>query len=512
MSSQNKGLFSDKIVQKDWIQLHPLKLHSTTDFYYIQLSNKIFTLLLKDKTVNEFPTSLKRQFALTATAYFEDVISKIGLWSAIRKIHFEKHGKYIPFIDTTDEYQLDEINLEDVQFLIWTIFQRDVLECDELRFINIENPLLRYVSLIVYGVLDAEYETAPENETLYNAVHSANLATDYFLFREFLKWLHYDSYLSEEYPENEVRNEIEDLKKTKNQEYFYENKDALKYTLVHSLIFTSPCSPMAILSSKWLAEIVSDSKVKDIARAIAYRRFNNYRITGIDSKTIKVQLLDGDTDILELDINSLNSTKGIKDKTTISCAMTWFDGIWNVNGMASFGDIDEDDNLKDSINNVAIEKKEDDKLTYDFVLKNNNNSPIAYFRDTKELSVFLLKLFPNSSKSELIPSNMTGNTNIVIFTHPKLGLIMFPDLAKWIKDKNNPCYNQKSASDHAVSILCGGYSCQREFLEYVIQNNLIPDARINSLNGEDYGRKLVQQNLDFIIRFFQPELFSVKVD
>ena len=35
---------------------------------------------------------------------------------------------------------------------------------------------------------------------------------------------------------------------------------------------------------------------------------------------------------------------------------------------------------------------------------------------------------------------------------------------------------------------------------------------INSLNGEDYGRKLVQENLDFIIRFFQPELFSVKVD
>jgi hypothetical protein len=87
---------------------------------------------------------------------------------------------------------------------------------------------------------------------------------------------------------------------------------------------------------------------------------------------------------------------------------------------------------------------------------------------------------------------------------------MYSDLAKWIKDKNNPCYNKQSATDDSISLLCGGYNCQREFLEYLIQNNLIPDARINSLKGEEYGRKLLQDNLDFIVRFFQPELFATK--
>jgi hypothetical protein len=78
-----------------------------------------------------------------------------------------------------------------------------------------------------------------------------------------------------------------------------------------------------------------------------------------------------------------------------------------------------------------------------------------------------------------------------------------------IKDKNNPLYNKQDAADHAISILCGAYVCPRVFLEYLITNNLIPDARINSLKGHIYGQKLVQENLDFIVRFFQPKLFGV---
>jgi len=506
--SLKSRILTSKIVQKDWLQLHPLKLQSPTDFYYIQLSNKILNILLKDKNLPEFPIPLIRQLALIATAYFEDVISKIGLWRAMRQIHFEKQGKFIPFKETTDDYQPDEINPEDIQFLIWTIVQRDVLERDDLMFINIENPIVTYTSLLIYEALDDEYETAPENEVLFNAVHSSNLASDYFLFREFLKWLHYDSYLSCPYPKNHL---LDELELSKSHAFYKENKEALKYTLIYSLIFTSPCSPIAIPASKWLAEIVSDPKVKDIARSLKHNTFNNYRICSANNKTLTLKLLDGGVDSIELDLESMDSTAGIKDKTIISCAMTWFNGIWNVNGMSTFGNETNVDS-SDSANTTILKNKENDKLTYEFVLKNNHNSCIAYFRNTTELSDFLHKLFPNSAKSELIPDNIKSDHNFVVFTHPNIGLVMYPDLAKWIRDKNNSCYNKQSASDNAVSILCGGYTCQREFLEYLIQNNLIPDARINSLSGEEYGRKLVQDNLDFIIRFFQPELFSVKCE
>jgi hypothetical protein len=511
MASLHNNNLSKRIVQKDWIQLHPLKIQSPSDFYYIQLSNKILTLLENDKNVIEFSINLKRQFAITASAYFEDIISNIGLWKAFRQIHFDKYGKNLPFLNTTDDYCPDEINLEDVKFLIWTIVQHDELVTGENLFINIENPIVSYVSILIYELLNNEYETAPENETLYNAVHSIKLASDYFLFREFLKWLHYDSYLSQEYPKNKILDEIENIKETKNQEYFKENKFALNYTLVNSLIFTAPCSPMAILATKWLAEIATDSKVKYIARAIEYKAFENYRIISKNNKILRLKLQYGEADIFELALESLSSTAEIKNKNTISCAMTFFNGLWNVNGMASFGEEEPEEKIPTESTDIKrIKKSENNKTTFDFVLKNNKNSPIAYSRDSKDLLAFLLKLFPKSTKSELIPSNIETEKNFVVFAHPNIGLVLYSDLAKWIKDKNNPCYNKQSATDDSISLLCGGYNCQREFLEYLIQNNLIPDARINSLKGEEYGRKLLQDNLDFIVRFFQPELFATK--
>jgi hypothetical protein len=503
MHSKNILPLFNKIVQKDWIQLHPLKLQSPSDYYFIQLSNKILLLLDKDKNAIVFSSRLKRLFAITAVSYFEDVISNIGLWKAFRQIHFEKCGKMLPFLHIREEYSMDEINLEDIQFLIWSIIQRDVLEQDELKFINIENPIITLVSLLVYEVLDAEYETAPENEVVHNAVHSANLASDYYLFREFLKWLHYDSYLSCPYPKNKLQYELE---RSKNNKFVKENKDVLSYTLVNSLIFTEPCSPIAIIAYKWFEYIVSDNKVKEFVHALEYKTFETYKIVGVNEKSLKIKLFDRGTDVFELDLNSLNSTADIKNKKAISCAMTFFNGLWNVNGMASFND--EEDISTDSTDPESIVNSENNKMTYDFVLKNNKDRSIAYFKDTNELSDFLLKLFPDSTKNDLNLSNIKSDKNIVVFTHPNLGLVMYSDLAKWIKDKNNPCYNKQSASDHSVSIFCGGYNCQREFIEYLIQKNLIPDARINSLEGEEYGRKMVQDNLDFIVRFFQPELFS----
>ena len=80
MSLKSKILTS-KIVQKEWLQLHPLKLQSPTDFYYIQLSNKILNILLNDKLIIATPKDLMtlRQTIYTVyykSCYAEEVLSK----------------------------------------------------------------------------------------------------------------------------------------------------------------------------------------------------------------------------------------------------------------------------------------------------------------------------------------------------------------------------------------------------------------------------------------------------
>jgi len=503
-----KGKFTPqtKIYQKDWVALHPLSLQSSTDFYYIQLSNRILKLLEENIAVNEFSSSLKRQFAIVAAAYFEDVISNIGVWKGFRQIHFDKYGRYLPFLETTDDYYLDEINPEDIQFLIWSILQFDVIENEELRFLNIENPIISYVSLIIYEILDKEYESAPENEAFYNAVHSPRLASDFYLFREFVKWIHSKSYLSGLYPEKLINSQKEKLKNS-TDDYFKKNYNAINYAISNSMIFTSPCSPLAISSTEWFAEITTDIKVKEIAKSLEYKKTANYLIVDFDEDVIKVKQIDDQSVMLDLDANSLESKEPFKTSNTVTCELAYFDRKWQVNGMAAFGLVDDKNNLKqDNLKQNEIESK---IHTYQTTLTKNNGSPIAFFKNAKELATFLLKLFPDSPRDQLYPKDMKNDENIVVFTHPTLGLVMLPDMATLIKSKNNSLYNNRDASDHAISILCGAYVCPRVLLEYLITNNLIPDAYINSLKGTEYGRKLVQKNLDFIIRFFQPELYSL---
>ena len=71
---------------------------------------------------------------------------------------------------------------------------------------------------------------------------------------------------------------------------------------------------MAILATKWLAEIATDSKVKYIARAIEYKAFENYRIISKNNKILRLKLQYGEADIFELALESLSSTAEIKNK------------------------------------------------------------------------------------------------------------------------------------------------------------------------------------------------------
>jgi len=50
---------------------------------------------------------------------FEDVISDLGLWRVFRDEHERMYGKRLPFYDLPDDYFEEEINFEDVAFLIW---------------------------------------------------------------------------------------------------------------------------------------------------------------------------------------------------------------------------------------------------------------------------------------------------------------------------------------------------------------------------------------------------------
>lgn len=73
-----KALFT-----KDWLKLHPYKTADDVDQYYTLLANKIYQEQ-EETCFNELFDDEEdaKHLALCIAAYFEDVISGIGIWRA----------------------------------------------------------------------------------------------------------------------------------------------------------------------------------------------------------------------------------------------------------------------------------------------------------------------------------------------------------------------------------------------------------------------------------------------
>jgi len=169
--------------------LHPNGVIADSDMYFASLANKIFRTLLNDKLIKrECDEYFLRQISLKSSSYLEDTVSQWGLFDGFRKLHSEICGKLMPFYNVDEEYYRDEINIEDVQFLVWSTFQEIINEKEEICFINPDNPMLMLMSSVIFDILDEEYEFTPENEKIYELLHKADL-DDFIDFRQLLEWL-----------------------------------------------------------------------------------------------------------------------------------------------------------------------------------------------------------------------------------------------------------------------------------------------------------------------------------
>jgi hypothetical protein len=503
-----KNKLQNSLYQSDWMNYHPFHIVCKSDYYYIKLSNKILNEIETIFKGDKFSSEVKRKMAVTVTAYFEDVISQLGLWKALLAIYKAKFNKILPFFDMSDEdYFEDEINQKDIQFLIWCILQRDNIDYgDDEVFINPENPLIELVAFATYAILDSEYETAPENIELYNLIHTADLPNNFFLFRELLSWLHYDSYLSMSYPTEAYESEKQTLNNSGTDNFIRENKRIVEYTIRKVNIFSKNSTPFAIKTAEWMAEIAPQQAEKEIIKEIDFKQINNYTIVDTNETYITVHPFNNENEILKINLNSIENPPKFDAINLIMCSLVYFNKYWHVNGFASFG---FEDKIKKN-EDVEEQNKINNRKTVEKLLKETNNKPIAYFKNYIEYQEFINKIFGQivDNSSEL--NKLTNFTNILFFSHPEIGFLIFPTIAIFIKDKDNPYYDEKVAKKDSLGLLLGNYQFPKELLDYIIANDLLPDAAINSLKGAEYGRKLVQENMEFIVRFFQPEIFSKK--
>ncbi len=505
MKSKFQHSSTGKIILPDWQKTHPPGMLCASDLYYMQLSNKILTVLSTNKGESLFTPQLKRAISVRIAAYFEDVISGFGLWKAFISIHQKMYGKYLPFLNIiTDEYYDDEINCADVQFLIWAYIQQDFIDTNDNRFINPENPYLAILASELYELLDSEYETAPANDDLFYFIHQTDFKNDIISSRNLLDWLHYDSYLSMSYPRLSLMEELKGLKKGESKTFFEQNSEILSYAMEKIGIFSKSCSPIAIKANEWAAQIFTGTPNATLFASMKFTQIANYNLVGLDTETFT--LVDVGNKKYSVTVDSVSSPEVLPDSKSVMCSLLYFNGLWHINGFASF--MQEQIDLKKMPS--EDETTESNNYVYSHVLKVFKEE-ISYYDTSNNLKKALLSLFPTSDKNKLIPPDFNQLSNFVLFVHPETGLSIFPEIAAYLSDSRNPYYSIDAVEQKGIGMLTGYYKLPKELLEYLIDRQFLKDISLNSLHGKEYGKKLLQENIRFIVRFFQPHLYNQKV-
>jgi hypothetical protein len=499
--------------------LHPETIVSASDVYFTSLANKILRTLQNDKLVaKEFNEDFLRQFALKSAAYFEDVVSQWGLFYGFRKLHLQMFGKKLPFYTLDEEYLDDEINLTDIRFLVWTTMQEHFNKKEDNRFLNPENPGIAFVSKLIFEILEDEYETAPENERIRVLLHEWEY-NNFFSFRELLKWLCYNSYLST----NHAQNALNDMKIAARKNQKKDSvlpADNLIYLIESNAIFKYVCTPLSVKAIEWFRAITEDKNILKKIENFDCRTFQNYKIMGSNKDIINLLPFGENETMLQLARNSFNvfdknSTREFQTgKEVIRATLAFFDGLWQVNGLSMFMGMDEQIQTKeDNKNTTQKQHTENVEHSHNAILKYNKNAPIAFFKNCDEWKKFWLGAFPKTPNiDEYFRNNPFKNEhNILLFSSPKNGALILPATATLIKYPGNKLYNSELAKQNGISLLSGSFPVPLKLLEFIIDNDYIPDACINSLKGAEHGRLLVQDNKWFITRFFQPNLFDSNI-
>lgn len=213
-----------KIYMQTWLDAHHRAKVTDTDKWYLDLANGLLPLVAESYLYKEATTEDQQQVALTFALYLEDCVADGGNWRQFIHWHHESYGRYLPFFSLTADYLPDEINREDVAFLLWAVNSPVGDDFDGVEN-PLDNDLLEFADM-VYGRLDAVFEEAPISDFL---------AEDWMMETELMERKREPLPVAspgEKMPEN-----VERFLEASGGEslMFFDSYDALKRFFVHSL-------------------------------------------------------------------------------------------------------------------------------------------------------------------------------------------------------------------------------------------------------------------------------------
>jgi len=538
---------SKNIFIKEWLKLKPYDKQVPTDSYYLNIANQLRRTIDKHERCQRLKDYLvydeTKLLSCVLASYFEDIISGTNIWGSFRSAHQRLYGKELPFYNL-DEYYEDEINTQDISFLLWYIL--NVFEFD----FDFQSPFTGVVTDaadVLYDVLDEAWEFAPENENLKSFYQLDEKDDDFYKARLFIDKILYHTYLF--YPdtwlslEDKLNNLIEENKHHEHlQMLFSDCKD--DNTL-------SNCTRLLSFKGRdWAAEILPDSNpLKNEFRNMSDKLKGYFFYKDKDDTYIYLEHIATGEKFKMLKKSYEHSAELTKADTILYIGIVQWKNEWWFSGVSFIQHYNEDlvlQQKKSPVNQNIIpllgdlkDKAESSLQRQVKAFKEYNNGSLIAFLPAKEIVIFHQGFLEYCNDSESVPgitqeeeerrlkrakeglesseflnSVQEGDTGI-IFMNPKRGIEIGMNITTAFPMQENPYSNEEDLaagndeaieeSNDSVMLLLTGHEFSTELMQFCAEHCKDKLPFFNTHPGKVYYK-----DLDFLLRFLKHEEYFPK--
>lgn len=522
----------DQLYIQDWMEMQPYEKPDEADRYYLKLCNEIQQLLKKSDLIKIFEPNndLQKQLTVMLVSWFSDVVSEAGIWKAFINRHYELYGKYLPFYDLGDYFE-DEINPQDIYFLIWyyisIIFEESIPHTPEDYSIAV-------LGDEIYEVFDNEWDKAPVNRKLKAFLQIPVTETDFYKVRYVYDWLVLKSYLFFIYGEENEERKQEIIAEESNSEdmdikmlnmFLFESHDEFVSKTITSLL--------AMRGSEWLAYVLGkDHPLFEPLLKVTPKKTGKFLFLGEDERVLHFRYLASGKEI-HVSKKSLSSNKLKPDFTVVTMSVVEWMNEWWFSGVMVSEDMSDDLLLtetahphKASLFETIDSFKEALAHQYSIFCEFNGGKPLSFVANANEMYDLFDNYFQfHNDKKELErqkkglsskthqpiknprpkEKNELDEIPRMIYFNPETGLEVVIGYNSIVPDPDNPYYDPDYDSFEVLELFSSDY-VSKELSCYLIQNyNLKPTG---FLGGDDAS--VLMNNLDFIFRFYKKESYHAK--
>ncbi len=519
---------NDRIYIKQWLELKPYNNQAPTDGYYLKLCNEVKKNIIANKQSSVFLIYLDNDeidaLACFLTSYLEDLISETNIWNSFLTIHNRLYGKQLPFYELAEYYE-NEINIQDICFLIW--YFMNTIQQD--KFFAPFNDFIINTSKNVMEIFENEWEYAPENELLKTFYSIDEGETDFYKVRKLIDTLLFKTYLF--YPDTllDLRDkEFEILKKSKNDEnlssFLNENRD--------NTLFKSYTRLLGLKGQEWISEILGQNHnlSKDFLK-ISKKIKGYFFYKDQDEENVFLEHIASGMKF-SMTKKSFDHYEKLKEFDTILYLGIvewrnewWFSGVYFKIEFNADLVLNEKNSLDSRMEvNFLDHQSKDMHIILEGQLKAfkefNNDLPIAFMNSDKIESFYkgYIEFFNNSlkltdkEKEEATQrarkdgffgkENETKNFSEIsdsglVFFNPESGVEIALAINSAFPLKNNPYYNEEDSEEQIMSLFFAE-DLSKELAMFCVNNFRYELPFFKSSEG-----KLLLDNIDFLLRFWK---------